>query len=70
MQELKSLNGSDQGLELKKVTGITWESNVSYNLTNAKELTDTLSRDNKLKPHTILYWLATKSYPIELKKKI
>ena len=69
MTKLKSLNGSEQGAELKKQTGIAWESNGSYNLTKAKGLSDAAFRDKKLTPHTIaVFWLATKSYPKSMKK--
>ena len=69
MSKLKSLNGSEQGAELKKLTGIAWESNGSYNLTKAKGLSDAAFRDKKLTPHTIaVFWLATKSYPKSMKK--
>ena len=68
MTKLKSLNGSEQGAELKKQTGIAWESNGSYNLTKAKGLSDTAFRDKKLTPTTIaVFWLATKSYPKSMK---
>ena len=69
--ELKALNGTDEGKKLAKMTGISWEPNGSYNLRSAKGISLQTPDFKKLKSRTVaVYWLATKSYPPDVKKKV
>ena len=69
--ELKALNGTDEGKKLTKMTGMSWETNGSYNLRSATGISPQAPDFKKLKPHTVaVYWLATKSYPPDVKKKV
>ena len=69
--ELKALNGTDEGKQLTQLTGITWETNGFFNLKKSRALDPQSSDFKKLKPRTVaVYWLATKSYPQSVKKKV
>ena len=69
--ELKALNGTDEGKILAKITGISWEQNKLYNLQRAKGISLQSPDFKKIKPHTVaVYWLATKSYPSDVKNKV
>ena len=65
------MNGTDEGKKLAKMTGISWEPNGLYNLQSAEGISLQTSDFKKLKSRTVaVYWLATKSYPPDVKKKV